>query len=186
MNCISNLRCADDVILLDISLGQLKKMTDFKRSTENTCIQELTALKTKVPTNQRSNKRTEIEIEKMKVQILTPQGKVEYLDQRSTLMCQDLVEIEHRIRCARLAFLQNTVKSPRAGRSQVRHRIEAFWICDLSVDDVWSWNLADHKRTWKADTHNAKKNTTSYHPDKEQIQKQKHDTWRRHSRRWKK
>ena len=67
---ISNWRFADDVMLLASSLSQLKKMmTDFKRSTDKQGF-KIHLDKTKLHTNQGSNKQRDIETDKMIVDIL--------------------------------------------------------------------------------------------------------------------
>ena len=59
--CTSNLRFADDVLLMANSLSQLKKMmTDFKRSPEAQGL-EIHRDKEKILTNQKTNRHKEIE-----------------------------------------------------------------------------------------------------------------------------
>ena len=65
-DCLSNLRFADDVLQFSISLEQLRNMMcDFKRSTENVGL-TIHAEKTKILSNQRSNRRKEV-IDSIKV-----------------------------------------------------------------------------------------------------------------------
>ena len=62
-DCISNLCFADDVLMMATSLEQFKRMmTDFKKSTEARGLQ-IYPDKTKVLTDQKSNRLKEIEID---------------------------------------------------------------------------------------------------------------------------
>ena len=75
-DCISKPRFADDVLLMANSLKQLKRMmTDFTRSTEAQGL-EIHSEKTKILTNQKSNRLKEIEIDGIHVEILPLEGKV--------------------------------------------------------------------------------------------------------------
>ena len=85
-DCISNLRFADDVLMMANFLKQLKRMmSDFKTSTEAQGL-EMHADRKTVLSNQKSNRLKEIEIDGMHVEILPPEGKVKYLGQRITFM----------------------------------------------------------------------------------------------------
>ena len=77
-DCISNLRFADDVLMMAASLKQLKKMiADFEKSTEAQGL-EIHPSKTKILTNQKTNKLRETEIDVMYVEILPPERKVKH------------------------------------------------------------------------------------------------------------
>ena len=69
-DCLTNLRFADDVLLFSTSLVQLQKMCDFKQSTESVGL-KIHLDKTKILSNQSTNKRKEVEINNIKVEILS-------------------------------------------------------------------------------------------------------------------
>ena len=72
---ISILRFADYVMLLTSSLSKLKRMmTDFKRSTEKKGL-KIHRDKTRILISHGSNKRREIEFDKIRVEILSPERK---------------------------------------------------------------------------------------------------------------
>ena len=78
-DCLSNLRFADDVPLLSTSLEQLKRMMrDFKRCTEKVGLKRHPD-KTKILSNQGSNKRTEVTIDNIKVEVLPARECAKYL-----------------------------------------------------------------------------------------------------------
>ena len=78
-DCISNLRFADDELMMANSFKHLKRMmTDFKKSTEAQWL-DIHPTKTKILTNHKSNRLKEIEIDGMHVETLPPEGKVKYL-----------------------------------------------------------------------------------------------------------
>ena len=104
---ISNLRFADDVMLLASTKNHLKKMlTEFESSTE-TRVSKIHPDKTKVLTHNRSNKQREIEVTGTKIEILPREGKVRYLGQVIYFKDQESNEIQHRIRCAWSAFAKH-------------------------------------------------------------------------------
>ena len=83
-DCLTNERFADDVLLFASSQEQLQKLLcDFKRSTEKVGLRKHPG-KTKILSNQSSNIRKEIEIEDIKVQILTREESTKYLGQMIT------------------------------------------------------------------------------------------------------
>ena len=61
---------------------------------------EIHPSKTKIRTNQRTNKLREIEIGEMRVEILLPGGKVKHLGQLITFAVQETTEVQYRIWCA--------------------------------------------------------------------------------------
>ena len=84
-DCLTNLRIADDVLLLASSKEQLQKMLcEFKKSTEKARLR-IHPEKTKILSNQsiiNSNTKKELEIEDMKFEILTRSESVKYLGQK--------------------------------------------------------------------------------------------------------
>ena len=70
-DCLTNMRFADDVLLFATSKEQSQKMLcEFKRSTEKVGLR-IHPGKTKILSNQSSDIRQEIEIDDIKVEILT-------------------------------------------------------------------------------------------------------------------
>ena len=68
-DCLTNLRFADDVLLFSTSLEQLQKMMcDFEKNTGNVGL-KIHRDKTKILSNQSTNKRKEVSINNIKVEI---------------------------------------------------------------------------------------------------------------------
>ena len=84
-DCFTNLRFADDVLLLASSKEQLRKMLyEFKISIEKVRLR-IHPEKTKILSNQSiitSDTKKELEIEDMKFEILTRSESVKYLGQK--------------------------------------------------------------------------------------------------------
>ena len=97
--CISNLRFADDVLMMETSLmKEVNRMSaDFKSSEAQGL--EIHPGKTTVLSNQKTNILKEIEIDGMQVEMLPPEGKVKYLGPVLTFMDQEITEV-HMINCA--------------------------------------------------------------------------------------
>ena len=92
-DCLTNMRFADDVLLFASSIEQLQQMLcEFKGSTEKVGLR-IHPEKTKILGNQSLNIRKEIEIDELKVEILT-------LGQMITFQQQESTEIRNRIRAA--------------------------------------------------------------------------------------
>ena len=70
-------------------------MCDFKQITESAGL--------KIH-NESTNKRKEVEINKIKIEILLPCESAKYLGQTITLQQQGTAEIKHRIRAAWVSF----------------------------------------------------------------------------------
>ena len=80
-DCFTNLRFADDVLLFSTSQVQLQKMMcDFKQSTERVGL-KIHPDKTKILSNQSSNRRKEVAINNMSVEILPACESAKYLGQ---------------------------------------------------------------------------------------------------------
>ena len=78
-DCFTNLRVADDVLLFSTSQVQLQKMMcDIKQSTERVGL-KIHPDKTKILSNQSSNRRKEMEINNIKVKILSACESAKYL-----------------------------------------------------------------------------------------------------------
>ena len=72
-------------------------MIDFKSSQKQSL--DIHPDKTYILTNQGSNKRREVEVDQIRVEILPMEGKVRYLGQMISFADQGTVEIQHRVRC---------------------------------------------------------------------------------------
>ena len=78
-DCLTNLRFADDVLLFATSCEQLHKMMcEFKQSTEKVEL-KIHPGKTKVLSNQSSSRRKEMEVDNIKVELLTKDDCTKYL-----------------------------------------------------------------------------------------------------------
>ena len=85
-DCLTNLRFADDVLLFATSKEQLRKMLcDFKKATEKVGLR-LHPDKTKILSNQSTInsdiKKKHIEVDDMKIEILTRNESVKYSGQK--------------------------------------------------------------------------------------------------------
>ena len=70
-DCLTNLRFADDVLLFASSKEQLQNMLcEFKKSTEKVGLR-IHPEKTKILSNQSSDTKKEIEVDDIKIEILT-------------------------------------------------------------------------------------------------------------------
>ena len=105
-DCLTNLRFVDDVLLFATSKEQLQKMMyEFKRSTDKVGL-SIHPEKTKILSNQSSDTRTDIEIDDIKVEILTRGESTKCLGQMITFQQQEAIEIKNRIRTAWATFSQ--------------------------------------------------------------------------------
>ena len=104
LGCLSNVRFADDVLVMASSLKQLKNARGFQEGTEAHVL-EIHPRKTKILTHQKANKLTKIEIGETHVEILPPEGKLKYLGQMITFVGQETTEAG--IRCAWSAFTKH-------------------------------------------------------------------------------
>ena len=124
-DCLTNMRFADDVLLFASSKEQLREMLcEFKQSTEKVGLRILPG-KTKILSNQSSNIRKEIEIDYIKVEILTREESTKYLGQMITFQQQETTEIRNRIRAAWATF--HKYRQELTSRIyMLRHRLRLF------------------------------------------------------------
>ena len=100
-DCLTNLRCA---LLFASTKEQLQKMLcDFKQSTEKVGL-KIQPEKTKILSRQSSNSRKEIEVNNIKVEILSKEESTKYLGQTITFQEQETTEIKNGIRAAWATF----------------------------------------------------------------------------------
>ena len=124
-DCLTNMRFADDVLLFASSKEQLQKMLcEFKRSTQKRGLR-IHPGKTKILSNQSSNIRKEIEIEDIKVEILTREESTTYLGQMITFQEQETTEIRNRMRAAWATF--HKYRQELTSKTyMLRHRLRLF------------------------------------------------------------
>ena len=87
--CISDLRFADDVLKVATSSRQLKRMIVDLQEVQKRKGSNFTQTKTKILTNQKTNKLNDIEIDGMHVEKRPPEDKVEYTGQMITFVDQE-------------------------------------------------------------------------------------------------
>ena len=81
-------------------------VADFEKPTEAQGF-DIHPDKTQILTNQQTNRKREVEIDGMHVEILPPEGKVTCLGQMITFMGQETTEIQHRTQNAWSAFARH-------------------------------------------------------------------------------
>ena len=145
-DCLTKLRFADDVLFFSTSLEQLQRvMCDFKRSTEKVGL-KIHSEKTKILTNQNANRRREVAINNVKIEVLPVKECAKYLGQTITFQQQKTTEIRSRIRAAWASFYIQTgfdikIVPPAAQTSLVQcgdlsDAELCFWCGPLSVSRV--------------------------------------------------
>ena len=103
-DCLTNLRFADDVLLIASSKEQLQKMLcEFERSTETVGLR-IHPEKTNILRKPKLGHKKRMEVDDMKIEILTRGESVRYLGQTMTFMQQETIEIKNRIRAAWATF----------------------------------------------------------------------------------
>ena len=123
-DCLTKMRFADDV-LFSISLVEHQKMMcDYKQSTESVGL-KIHPDKTKILSNQKTNKRKEAELNNIKVEILLAWESAKYLGQMVTFQQQETAEIKNRLRAAWASFYK--YKQALRSRSYfLQHRLRLF------------------------------------------------------------
>ena len=99
-------------------------LCQFKRSTEKVGLR-IHPGKTKVLSNESSNIRKEIEIDDIKVEILTREESAKYLGRMVTFQQQETTEIRNRTRAAWAMFHQNR-QGLTSRTYMLRHRLRFF------------------------------------------------------------
>ena len=144
-DCLTNLRFADDVLLFSTSLVQLQKMMcDFKKNTENVGLKI----------------HPEMEINNIKVEILSACGSAKYLRRTITFQQQETAEIKNRIRAALASFHKMQT------RADVKIVLFAAQTPPIQYGDhadaeLCLWNLDIIKGTRKNDTIDSTENASS-------------------------
>ena len=126
-DCFTNLRFADEVLLLSTLLEQVQRMMcDFKKSTERVGLKIHTG-KTKLLSNQGSNKRREVSINNIKVEVLSVKECAKYLGQTITFEQRETTDIRSRIRAAWASF--DKYKQELTSKSYLlQHRLRLFSV----------------------------------------------------------
>ena len=102
-DCLTNLRFADDVLLLSTSLEKLREMLcEFKVSTEAVGL-GIHPDKTKI-LNNHDRKTKEITVDNIKIEVLAKGDSARYLGQKITFEEQETEEIKNRLKAAWAAF----------------------------------------------------------------------------------
>ena len=127
-DCLTDVRFADDALLLASSKEQLRKMLyEFKKSIEKVGLR-IHPEKTKILSNQsiiNSDTTKELEIEDMKIEILTRSESVKYLGQKISFHHQETTEIKNRIRAA-LATFRKYRQELTSKNYMLNHRLRLF------------------------------------------------------------
>ena len=131
-DCLTNLRFADDVLLFATFKEQLQRMLcEFKRCTEKVGLR-IHPEKTKILSNQSnlsSDTKKELEIEDMKIEILTRNESVKYLGQKISFHHQETTEIKNRIRAASSTFRKYRQELT-SKNYMLKHRL---WLFDAAM-----------------------------------------------------
>ena len=144
-DCQSNLVFPDVVDLFPTSLDQLKiMMGDFRRSTEKVGL-KIHPVKTKILTNQRSNRQSEATIDDIEVDVLPISEKAKYLGQTITFEQKETTEVQSRIRAE---SEQRGHHSPDTGKSCRRDLV--FYGTDFAYS---SWSSLPRSRAVRAYGH---------------------------------
>ena len=151
-DCQSNLVFPDVVVLFPTSLDQLKiMMGDFRRSTEKVGL-KIHPVKTKILTNQRSNRQSEATIDDIEVDVLPISEKAKYLGQTITFEQKETTEIQSRIRAAWASF--SRYRQELSSRScLLRHRLRLFImvITPTLTCGSGTWTLSqEHEKLFRS------------------------------------
>ena len=115
--CLANLRFADDMLLFATSMEQLQKMMcEFKQSTEKLGL-KIHPGKTKILSKQSSSRGKDMEMNNIKVGILTKEESTKYLGQ--------IVTFQQQIRAAWASFYKYTQELTSKSH-RLRHRRRLF------------------------------------------------------------
>ena len=148
-DCLTNLRFADDVLLFSTSLEQWQRMMcDFARSTERVGLKIHPEI-TKILSNQNSNRRREMAIKNIKVDVLPVSECAKYFGQTQKNQQQETAEIRSRIRDA-WASLYRYKQELTSKSYLLQHRLRLFNVVISPTLSYASgtWTLTkEHKRT---------------------------------------
>ena len=169
-DCLTNLRFTDDVLLFATSKEQLQKlMYEFKVSTEKVGLR-IHPGKTKVLSNQSStspDSKKEMQIDDVKIEILTRSESVRYLGQLVTFQHQETTEIKNRIRTAWATFHKYRQELT-SKNYMLKHRLRLF---DAAITPTICYASGTHppKNTKERyNRRNAKCSDSSYKQKEEQ------------------
>ena len=174
-DCLTNLRFADDVLLFATSKGQIRKifcLCEFKQSIEKVGLR-IHPDKTKILSNQstiNSDTKEQLEVDDMKVEILTRNESVKYLSQKNLVLptrndgnqepyqgCMgDIPQIQTRV----------DIETLHAQTPSTAIRRRSISDCLLR-----SGNKGTQQRTRRNDSIDATQDATTHHSNKKEIQK---------------
>ena len=138
-DCISNLRFADDVLLMATSVKQLKK---WSRTSKNTEVQELEIHpnKTRILTNQKTNRTKRNRNRRDARWDTSSSSKITVVDQEPT-------EVQHRIRCAWSAFSKHRQEvTSQSHRLQHQLRLLDAVVTPTTTNDAGTWTTTKEPR----------------------------------------
>ena len=161
LDCLTNLRFADDVLLFAATKKHLQKMMcEFKHSTEKVGL-KIHPGKKKILSNQCSSRRKEMEIDNLKAEILTKEESTgDNRDQESNQGCLgDVLQIHARV--------DRKILPSSALASLIRHG-------DHHKDELRLRNMDTHtlRRTRKNDSIDTAQNAPPHHTNKKEIQEE--------------
>ena len=126
--------------LFSTSLEQLRSvMCDFKKSTESVGL-KIHPDKTKILSNQGSNRREEVTIDNIKVDVLSMKERAKYLGRTIIFEQQETTEIKSRIRSTWASFTKYGQEST-SKSSLLLHRLHLFNMVITLILTKWLWNM---------------------------------------------
>ena len=112
-----------------------------------------------------------VEIDKNTVEILPPEGKAKYLKQMISFMHQEIVEIQHRIRCVRSSFAQH--RQELTSRFYLLGHKLCLFDSVVTPTMFGSENLDYYAITRKDETDDTTQDAQTHYSNEEEIQDQR-------------
>ena len=173
-DCLTNLRFADDVLLLSTSLERLREMLcEFKASTEAVGL-GIHPDKTKILSNQDKVKVNEITVDNIKIEVLKKGDSARYLGQKITFEEQETEEIKNRLKAIWAAF--HKYRQELTSRDyRLCHRLRLFSMVITPMLEYASGTWTVNSATRKDDQDCATKDAPSHRPNKKKNTDQEKD-----------
>ena len=169
-DCLTNLRFADDVLLFFTSLEQLQRMMcDFKRSTERVGL-KIHLERTKILSNQNSNRRREVAIKNIKVEVSPVHGCAKYLGQKIIATTGDNRNQESNSCC--LGVVLQVQKGVDVKITTPTESTPFVQYGDLSDTDLRIRNVDPDKGTRENDTIDSAQNAPTRCANKKEVQEE--------------
>ena len=177
--CLTHLRFADDVLLFSTSLVQLQKMMcDFKQSTESVGL-KIHPDKTKILSNQSTNKRNEVEVQTKETKLRSTTAKLRYYLRRRVrnILGKNYISATGNSRDQKpsqsgLGILQQIqtradikIELPTSRTPLIQHG-------DHADAELCPWNLETIERTRENDTITSTQNASTCRPNKVKIKEE--------------